>query len=153
MLVKKEINGHIYEFELLDNAIIANKIKGRYLGYNLTQFTEGCVSKIYMQETGCMSSGKKKCIGTLIYNQDKEKITLYKNVNPKEHLHIKSNSYGVNSEIIKNLRTSDGIIIDDKKNKYYISVAKALKVGQYLHFNAYELQLFIPIEQFKILSK
>ena len=38
MLVKKEINGHIYEFELLDNAIVANKIKGKYSEKNMKSF-------------------------------------------------------------------------------------------------------------------
>lgn len=150
MLIEKEINGHIYEFEVPDNQLVAKKIAGTYTGYQLTQETEGYLSNIFMQED-CSKEVKK--IGTLIYKPEHEKLTLYKHINPAEHLHLKTNSFGINNEIMKNLRASDRIVINDEKNKYQISVYKALKVGQYLHFSAFELQFFIPVKEFKILEK
>ena len=149
MKIIKEHNGYEYEIEVPDNAIIAKKVVGNYIGYKITQSTEGYTTKLFLQNEGFFEGKEKKCIGTLIYKPETDKVILYKKIDPKEHIHIKSSSFGINNEIIKNLRTSDTILIDDTKNLYSISVAKALKVGQYLHFTKFELQLFIPIDQFK----
>ena len=146
MQIKKIINGYEYEFEVSDNIILAKSICKNYLGYKIEQKTEGYHTQLFMIEAG---QKDKKLIGTLIYNPKTENIILYKHINPQEHIHIKSKSFGINNEIIKNLRTSDKIVIDDGKDKYTISVANALKKGQYLHFTAFELQLFVPIENFK----
>ena len=146
MQIKKVINGYEYEFEVPDNMIIAKSICKSYLGYKIEQKTEGYHTQLFMIASG---QKDKKLIGTLIYNPKTENIILYKHINPQEHIHIKSKSFGINNEIIKNLRTSDKIVIDDGKDKYTISVANALKKGQYLHFTAFELQLFVPIENFK----
>lgn len=149
MIVTKMINGYEYEIEVPENAIIAKKIIGKYAGFEITQHTEGYTSELYLHNTGYFESKEKKLIATLIYKPNIERVILYKHINPQEHIHIKSNSFGINNEIIKNLRTSDYIIIDDGSNKYKISVGNAIKKGQYLHFTKYELQLFIPIENFK----
>lgn len=149
MKIIKEYNGYEYEIEVPDNAIIAKKVVGNYIGYKITQSTEGYTTKLFLQNEGFFEDKDKKCIGTLIYRPETDKVVLFKKINPDEHIHIKTNSFGINNEIIKNLRTSDYIVVDDNKNTYCISVAKALKVGQYLHFTKFELQLFIPIDKFK----
>lgn len=149
MEITKTINGHEYTFEVPQNWIVAEEIKGNYDGYKLTHETNCYCSKIYKQNTNFFDDKEIKNIGTLIYNPETERITLYKHVNDEEHRFEKGLAYGINNEIIKHLRTFDKILIENKTNKFVISVAKALKVGQYLHFNKYELQLFIPISEFK----
>lgn len=149
MIIEKEINGYTYEIEVPENALIAKKIIGIYKGYVISQHTEGYNTQLFLHDINFPNQNEKKLIGTLIYKPEYERVILYKHINPQEHIHIKSQSFGINNEIIKNLRTSDYIIIDDSTNMYKISVGNALKKGQYLHFNAYELQLFIPIENFK----
>lgn len=149
MQITKNIKGIEYTFEVPQNWMVAEEIKGNYDGYKLTHDTNCYCSKIYKTNTSFYEDKKVKNIGTLIFNPETERITLYKYVNDEEHKFLKSQSYGINNEIIKHLRTFDKIIIENNKSKYLISVSKALKVGQYLHFDKYELQLFIPISEFK----
>ena len=149
MQITKIINGYEYEFEVPDNMILAKKIIGDYKGYKITQKTEGYLTELFLQEVGYFTKKETKRIGTLIYKPDTQKVMLYKKINPTEHVHIKSKSFGINNEIIRNMRASDYIVIDDGQKKYTISVGNALKKGQYMHFKTYELQLFIPIENFK----
>lgn len=153
MQITKNINGHDYTFEVPENYIVAEEISGTYDGYKLTQETCCYCSRIFKKETSEFSGKEVKHIGTLIYNPDSSKITLHKFVDDAEHKFIKGQSYGINNEIIKRLRTFDRILIENKKNYFEIPVAKALKIGNYLHFDKYELQLFIPIEEFKIIEK
>ena len=153
MQVIREINGHQYEFEVPENWIIAEEMKGVYNGYKLSHETSCYSSKIYKTNTSEFSDKETKNIGTLLFNPDTERITLYKFVNDEIHRFETGDAYGVNNEIIKRLRTFDRILIENKTNYFEISVAKAVKVGQYLHFDKYELQLFIPISEFKVKDK
>lgn len=153
MIITKNINGYDYEFEVTENYLIGKKIEGKYPGYNIRQETNGYLTKIFLKSTDFYSTKEEKLIGALIYKPEIDNILLYKNINPEEHIHIKSSSFGINNEIMKNLRTSDKILIQVGKEKYFISVSKAMKVGQYLHFNQYELQLFIPIKEFRKIVK
>lgn len=153
MIITKNINGYDYEFEVTENYLVGKKIEGKYPGYNIRQETSGYLTKIFLKSTDFYSAKEEKLIGTLIYKPEIDNILLYKNINPEEHIHIKSSSFGINNEIIKNLRTSDKILIQVGQEKYFISVSKAMKVGQYLHFNQYELQLFIPIKEFRKIVK
>lgn len=151
MQITKEINGHEYTFEVTQNWLAAHDIAKCYDGYKIFHCTSCYCSKLYLQNTSVFEENKEpKLIGTLIYNPDTERMILYKKVSDEEHKFIKGQSYGINNEIIKHLRTFDKIIIDNSSNRFEISVAKAIKVGEYLHFNKYELQLFIPIEEFKM---
>lgn len=153
MEIKKIINGHEYTFEVPQNFIVAEEIKGNYDGYKIIHETNCYSSTLYKANTNFYEKKKMQNIGILVFNPETEKITLHKFVNDAEHKFLKSQSYGINNEIIKHLRTFDNIIIHNKKDKFFISVSKALKVGQYLHFDKYELQLFIPISEFTILKK
>ena len=149
MQIKKTIKGIEYTFEVPLNMIIAQDIAKSYDGYRIEQETNCYTSNLYKVNTSVFLPKERKLIGRLLYNPNYDYITLYKFVNDDIHKFLKSDAYGINNEIIKHLRTCDKIMIRSKDNKYTISVAKALKVGQYLHFDKYELQLFIPIKEFK----
>lgn len=153
MQITKEVNGHEYTFEVPENWIIAEEIKGNYDGYKIIQETSCYCSKLFRVNTSAFLEKEVKQIGMLCYNPDTEKVTLFKFVNDEEHRFEKGQMYGINNEIIKHMRTFDRIVIENKTHKFEISVAKAVKVGQYLHFDKYELQLFIPIDEFKTTEK
>jgi len=149
MQITKEINGREYTFEVPQNHIIAKDIAKSYDGYRI-EFTTDCyTSKLFMVNTSAFLPKERKLIGTLRYNPETEIVTLVKFVDDEIHKFLKMESYGINNEIIKHLRPCDQILIVAGKAKFKISVNKAIKVGQYLHFNKYELQLFIPISEFK----
>lgn len=153
MEVVRIVNGHEYTFVVMPNWMVAEEIKGNYDGYKIEQETSCYKSVLYKINTGAFKTKERKNIGTLICNPETEQITLYKFVNDEEHRFKSGQMYGINNEIIKHLRTYDRILIENKTNYFEISVAKAMKVGQYLHFDKYELQLFIPISEFKTKEK
>lgn len=155
MKIKRTINGHEYTFEVYQNWIIAQElVNQKYAGYQLKEKTNNNVTCIYKVNSKFFEKNIPKEIGKLICDIDTNRITLYKFVNLDKHYFLKSDSFGINNDILKHLRPSDYIVIEtSKKEVYSISVQKALKVGQYLHFQEYELQLFVPITSFKKCKK
>lgn len=149
MKVTKIINGIEYEFEIPFNQEIAKSICQSYYGYKIISKTKGYSTELYKVNTSIFLENEIKLIGTLIYNTEKDILTLYKFVNNNIHKFIKSDSYGINNEIISRLRAKDQIFISDGNTNYKISVRKALTVGKYLQFDKYEKQIFIPIKEFK----
>lgn len=149
MQITKEINGMEYTFEVPLNHIVATDIAKSYDGYRIEHNTECYISKLFKVNTSAFLPKERKLIGTLKCNPETEIITLIKYVDDDVHKFLKTEAYGINNEIIKHLRPCDKILIVAGKSKFTISVSKALKVGQYLHFSKYELQLFIPISEFK----
>lgn len=106
----------------------------------------------------------KQCIGVLLYDIEKNQITLRKtNVNTEIHeFHADSKRnmsecFGVQYEIFKYLRDNDLIQIHTIEKKvrhqqrfiYTISKFKAVKNGRFLHFKGYGTQFFIPKADFK----
>lgn len=152
MRITKKINGIEYEFEIPLNHIIAKDIARSYDGYRIEQISECYSSFLYKVNTSAFLPKERKLIGRLKYNPSTDNITLIKFVDDNIHKFLKAEAYGINNEIIKHLRPCDKILINANKTKYIISIAKALKVGQYLHFDKYELQLFVPIKEFQIVK-
>lgn len=149
MKVIKVINGKEYEFEIPLNQELASSITQSYYGYRIEDKTSGYHTELYKVNTSAFLHKETKLIGTLVYNVNMDQITLYKFVDMTKHKFIKSDSFGVNNEIISRLRPRDRIFISNGEVNYIISVRKALTVGKYMQFDKYEKQLFIPIEEFK----
>lgn len=153
MQITKVINGHEYTFEVPQNAITAKEICRSYDGYKIECEISCNTTWFYKINTGFTVDKTPKMIGQLSYNPETERMTLYKFVDDEKHRFEASVSYGINNEIIKHMRVFDRIVISNKTNRFEISVAKAIKVGQYLHFDKYELQLFVPISEFKMFER
>ena len=149
MKITKIINGIEYEFEIPFNQEIAKSICQNYYGYKITSKTAGYTTQLFRVNTSAFLEKETKLIGTLVYDTEKDILTLYKFVDNEKHKFIKADSYGVNNEIISRLRAKDRLFISDGKINYTISIRKALTVGKYLQFDKYEKQIFIPIEEFK----
>lgn len=150
MNIKKFINGIEYEFEIPLNQELGNLMAQSYYGYRIETKTNGYHTELYKINTSAFLPKETKLIGILIYNVGIDQITLYKFVDMTKHKFIKSESFGVNNEIINRLRPKDRIFISNGECNYIISVRKALTVGKYMQFDKYEKQLFIPIKEFKI---
>lgn len=153
MKVTKVINGIEYEFEIPFNQEIAGSICQSYYGYKITSETSGYTTRLYKVNTSAFLPKETKLIGTLIYNFEKDCLTLYKHVNDDTHKFLKFESYGINNEIVSRLRANDQILISNDETMLKISVRNALKVGKYMQFDKYERQLFIPLEKFKEIKK
>ena len=150
---KVEKDGKTYEYETGRNFTIAEQIKGDYVGYKLGHTTDGYVSSIYFKNNGYFEDKEKKHIGSLMYNPDTDIVTYYKRVQQAKHEFHKSESFGINNEILSNLCPKDRIVIIEcvgtKKNVYSISVRKAISVASYMTFKNYEKQAFIQKSEFK----
>lgn len=144
-----EVNIDGYNFVIPPNYIAGKEIAGIYDGYKLQVEIDCYTTKIYRLEAGFFKTPERKLIGTLIYNPETSQMTLYKFVEMDKHHFIKGDEFGICNDIIKHLRSSDKIFISNGKQNYYISVSKALKVGEYKHFKDAELQLFIKLDDFK----
>lgn len=105
--------------------------------------------------------GEKKCVGVILYDLEKNKMTLRKtNVNRDKHeFHADGtldDCFGVQYEIFKYLRDGDIIQIHTTERegrkqvacKYRITKMKALKNGRFLHFKGHGTQFFIPVADF-----
>ena len=149
MQIKKVIRGIEYTFEVPFNHEIGQSIAQSYFGYKIEAETTAYATKLYKVNTSAFLPNERKCIGTLVYDNDKDTITLYKHVDNNIHKFLKSESYGINNEIVSRLRAKDRILIEDDNFFYSISVRKALTVGKYMQFDKYEKQLFVPITEFK----
>lgn len=145
-------NGYIYEIGR--NEIVADAIAGNKGGYKLGHKTVGFVSQIMFKSNNFFHSKEPKNIGELIYDADKDIITYRKYINQAKHEFHKTETIGLNWDVISNLCPKDKILIiencNNKKIVRTISVSKALKFQdfKYLKSLGYEKQLFIPKEEF-----
>jgi hypothetical protein len=153
-MVAVEQNGKIYETGR--NYTVAKKIEGHKGFYSLGEETDGYISKIYYKNNGYFSDKKKKLIGYLVYDYETDIITYQKYIQEQTHVYHKTDSIGINNDIISNLEVKDKILVieNNKKGKkvmYLISVRSALKHGTYVNYKnkEYELQLQVPKEKFK----
>ena len=149
MKIKMVKDGIEYTYEVPFNQEIGQSIAQSYYGYRIEAETTAYSTKLYKVNTSAFLPKERKLIGTLVYDYEKDWLTLYKHVNNDINKFIKAESYGINNEIIGKMRSSDKIIIEDGKFLYSISVRKALTVGKYMQFDKYEKQLFVPISEFK----
>lgn len=70
---------------------------------------------------------------------------------PKKHLFLKFNAYGINHSLL-NEGLFDKVLINDTKNVWEIPNEQILKIGKFLHFKnngGFELQIFIPLDEIK----
>lgn len=110
----------------------------------------------------------KKCLGLLLFDVNKNRITLKKTMDEiekhefhKDEKRQMDECFGVQYDIFRYLRDSDLIEIhtikqqDKHKEKlvYIISKLKAVRSGRFLHFKGYGIQFFIPKSAFKCFSK
>lgn len=149
MQIKKVIRGVEYTFEVPFNHEIGQSIAQSYYGYKIEAETTAYSTKLFKVNTSAFLPDERKCIGTLVYDNEKDTLTLFKHVDNSIHKFLKSDSYGINNETVSRLRAKDRILIEDGKFLYSISVRKALTVGKYMQFDKYEKQLFVPISEFK----
>lgn len=141
------VNGREYTFYITENEILAREISGQdYKGFTIKHLTSGYCTKFYK-----VVGTEKKEIGTLYYNPDNGKYSLWKFINPNIHVMKKTGELGVNGAIFAKLRVGDYIYFKIGKKLFKIRVEKAVKVGNYKNFNltAYnsELQFFIPLAE------
>ena len=142
------ING--YQFVIPYNEIIARQIDYDGMDYKLKHSTDCYCTEIFK-----IFGREKKNIGKLIFNPDTKRLVLHKFINLEKHEMKTTAEFGINEKIFKNLRACDLIAFHVNNVCYTITVAKAIKVGNYKYFkgsyNA-ELQAFIPIVELKELK-
>jgi hypothetical protein len=74
---------------------------------------------------------------------------------PKKHLFLKFNAYGLNHALLSD-GLFDSVLIDDTKNKWEVPNDVIVNNGRFLNFKnngGFELQIFIPlskIEKYKL---
>ena len=150
---KVEENGKVFEYETGRNYTVAKQIKGNYVGFSLGHSTSGYVSEILFKSNNFFEDKKPKNIGSLIYDPATDIITYFKHIQQAKHEFHKSESLGINNNILSNLCPKDKIVIiehvENKKYIYSISVRKAISVASYMTFKNYEKQAFIPKSEFK----
>lgn len=150
----KEIDGKEYIYEVGRNYIIMEAIKGDKGHYKIGHKYDGITSTIYFKSNNYLDN-EPKIIGQLLYDFDTDIITYRKYIKQATHEYHKTNSLGLNWEIVSNLCPKDyiKIIVDtgDKKIVHTISVSKALKFQDFRYYKmqGYEKQIFIPIEEFR----
>jgi hypothetical protein len=151
--IKKEINGREYTFEVGRNYIVMESIRGDKGHYKIGHRYDGSTSQILFKSN--TEQDVIKVIGWLLYDFEKDIITYRKYISESVHEYHKTNSLGVNWEVISNLCPKDiiKIIVDNGKKQvvHTISVSKALKYQDFRYYKTqgYEKQLLIPIEAFK----
>ncbi len=66
-----------------------------------------------------------------------------------KHLHIKSNSYGFNYEVLNNKKSFDTVRLSDEISDWKIPLDFILKNGKFLYFlqQGFEKQIFVTLEQ------
>jgi len=155
---KKIINGYEYEMHGYPNALLAYNITRLYDGYFLKTEVKDNVTNIFWQ-SGNYFKRKLKFIGKVVYDLSTDTMTYIK-YGFKQELHEfhKDNSFGLNWDVIRELRAKDYIRIEEPttkpkgKNIYTISVSKLLSDKKFRHFKTegYEKQIFVPKENFKV---
>lgn len=164
------IDGKQYYFSPAQQ-LASHICKKNYEEFRLSQEWNHLSASIFLErilvQGGYFLSAKyapKQCIGVLLYDMDKNRITLRKtNVNTEIHEFHKDEKrqmdecFGVSYEIFKYLRDNDLIQIHTIERKvrhqqrytYTITKLKAVKNGRFLHFKGYGIQFFIPKADFK----
>lgn len=152
-----------YNFVESEAHRIAHTIcKTDYKDYKLTCEFEFVHAKIFFQDKNYFTKSEPKCIGMLLYDFEKDIVTLRKTCfEAEKHQHHKSNSLAISYDIFKQLRVKDRIEIHEtsrsgrKANIYKIGVRKATDNGQFRHYKkeGFELQFFIPREAFEVVEK
>lgn len=145
------------EYEVGRNYLIGEKIKGDKGGYKLLHQTDGFTSTIFFQSNNFFHDKTLKNIGSLSYDFTTDIVTYRKcGFKSLEHEFHKTESIGLNWDIISNLCPKDLIVvIENQGNKRIvrsISVLKALKFQDFRYFKklGYEKQIFIPACEFKV---
>lgn len=66
-----------------------------------------------------------------------------------KHLHIKSNSYGFNYEVLNNKKSFDTVRLSDEISDWKIPLDFIMKNGKFLYFlqQGFEKQIFVTLEQ------
>lgn len=153
--VFKEVNGRVFEYEVGRNYLIGESIKGDKGGYKLAHKTDGFVSTIFFQSNNFFHDKTLKNIGFLCYDFDNDIVTYKKFIKQSSHEFHKTDSIGLNWEVISNMCPKDFIVVvEDCGNKRLIrsiSVSKALKFQDFRYFKSlgFEKQVFIPACEFK----
>lgn len=144
------------EYEVGRNYVIGENIKGDKGGYKLLHKYDGFTSTIYFQSNNFFQDKTPKNIGTLSYDFTTDIVTYRKyGFKPSTHEFHKTDSIGLNWEVILNLCPKDLISVvevqNNKKIVRSISVSKALKFQDFKYFKnlGYEKQVFIPACEFK----
>jgi len=67
----------------------------------------------------------------------------------KKHLHIKSDSYGFNWEVLMKAKSVENVLLKDELGMYLIPIKFIKDRGQFMHFakKKFELQIFLPLEE------
>lgn len=158
MKLVKVVNGIEYSFTTGRNYTVGEAVKGDYDGYSLIHEHNGFKSTIFFKSKNFFNKESKN-IGVLLYDYDANIVT-YKKYGFKqlEHTFHKTESMGLNWDIISNLCPKDKILIesktDEKRTIFTISVSKAMKFQEFMYFKpgGYEKQIFIPISEFKVIE-
>lgn len=91
-----------------------------------------------------IGEGRRRNIGTIMLKK-RELIVKRKR---KEHLHWKSNSYGLNDNLIRNAKLFDTVRLIDEHAEYKMKRQDILDKGALLFFKqkGFELQIFMSLE-------
>jgi len=67
----------------------------------------------------------------------------------KKHLHIKSDSYGFNWDVLIKAKIIENVLLKDELGMYLIPIKIIKDAGQFMHFTKqkFELQIFLSIEE------
>ena len=152
-----------YKFVESEAHRIAHTVcKREYSDYKLTYEFEFIHAKIFFQDKNYFQKKEQKCIGMLLYDFENDIVTLRKTCfEAEKHEHHQSNSLAISYDLFKQLRLKDRIEIHEetrtgtKYNVYKIGVRKATDKGHFKHYKkeGFELQFFIPREDFEIVEK
>lgn len=95
------------------------------------------VSEGYSRKLGIIDEESKNLITTRVYSK---------------HLYRNANSFGFNSEFLRNANIIENVkLLTDKDEIFIIPIKFILEEGSYLHFKkkGFERQIFINIEKIK----
>lgn len=143
------------QYEVGRNYEIMNAIKGNKGGYCIGFRYDGFTAEILFKSNNFFDDKEPKVIGRLLYNWEKDIVTYRKYIKQEAHEFHKTQSLGLNWDILSHLTPRDNILIvvDTGKSKivHTMSVRKALDYQDFKQFKSqgYEKQLFIPIADFK----
>lgn len=153
MAVLVDENG--YTYEVGRNYEIMNAIKGNKGGYCIGFRYDGFTAEILFKSNNFFDDKEPKVIGRLLYDWEKDVVTYRKYIKQEAHEFHKTQSLGLNWDILSHLTPRDNILIvvdtGNKKIVHTMSVRKALGYQDFKQFKSqgYEKQLFIPTADFK----
>ena len=144
-----------YKYEVGRNYEVMQAVKGNKGNYSLGCHYDGFTAEILFKSNNFFDDKEIKVIGRLLYDWDKDIITYRKYIKQEAHEFHKTQSLGLNWDILSHLTPRDyiRIVVDTGKSKivHTMSVRKALGYQDFKQFKSqgYEKQLFIPIDDFK----